>query len=271
MYLTHIFPYNNIEALDIPAASRVDPDYSAYFSAVINGSLPTPPQTAEDVIKANTKLLQIANVKYLVTDGYLYAGQSPAVIAYALTNNSNFSYIAGAACAYNVPHYIFEVKNSLPRAALYENYIGMTNSMDALTAVANPVFDPNRIAVAEGVHSYIGTNISRYLPVTIEEYKPWKAVFKTSSSNGGLLLHNIKFDPVWKVYIDGVKAELVKANYIMQGVVVGPGAHQVEFRYEPETMLYKVSFFAMIASLAVGLFYLVYSLVTKPATKQEEE
>jgi hypothetical protein len=39
--------------------------------------------------------------------------------------------------------------------------------------------------------------------------------------------------PGWRVRVDGIERELVRANVAFRGVVVAPGEHEVEFTFEP--------------------------------------
>ena len=41
------------------------------------------------------------------------------------------------------------------------------------------------------------------------------------------------FDPDWQVFVDGKKSEVLRCNYVMRGVYLEPGHHNVEFRFRP--------------------------------------
>jgi hypothetical protein len=47
-----------------------------------------------------------------------------------------------------------------------------------------------------------------------------------------VLLLNDRFDPAWRVAVDGQPASLLRCNYIMRGVQLAPGAHTVEFTFQ---------------------------------------
>ena len=48
-----------------------------------------------------------------------------------------------------------------------------------------------------------------------------------------MLLLNDVWDPWWRVTIDGVDAELLRANVIFRAVQVPPGKRTVQFTFEP--------------------------------------
>lgn len=61
-------------------------------------------------------------------------------------------------------------------------------------------------------------------------------LLEVSLTEGRFLLFNEYYDEEWNVYIDGEKAELLKANYLMRSVYLpDKGSHKVEFRYEPRS------------------------------------
>ena len=67
-----------------------------------------------------------------------------------------------------------------------------------------------------------------------------------------MLLLNDRFDPNWKVRVDGKPETLLRCNYIMRGVYLTPGAHTVEFRFQPPVGPLYVS----LAAIGVGLVLL---------------
>ena len=94
-YLTYIYLLNDLESIDIPAFSRIDSDYNQFFTKTLAGSGGTKVKNIDDLIDSNLRLHQLANTKYLITDGYLYIDKNPLVIVHALTNNPNLEFIGG--------------------------------------------------------------------------------------------------------------------------------------------------------------------------------
>jgi uncharacterized membrane protein YfhO len=60
---------------------------------------------------------------------------------------------------------------------------------------------------------------------------------------------NNRYDGHWKAYVDGQPAPLLRCNYIMQGVQVPAGPHQVSFKFEPPTG----GFWLMLGCVVFGL------------------
>jgi hypothetical protein len=73
-----------------------------------------------------------------------------------------------------------------------------------------------------------------------------------------VLLLNDRFDPNWNVRVDGKPETLLRCNYIMRGVYLPPGAHTVEFRFQPPVGPLYVS----LAAIGAGLLLLGFGLVT---------
>ncbi len=73
-----------------------------------------------------------------------------------------------------------------------------------------------------------------------------------------MLLLNDRFDPNWKVSVDGKPETLLRCNYLMRGVYLPPGAHTVEFRFQPPVGPLYVS----LAAIGVGLLLLGFIFVT---------
>jgi hypothetical protein len=74
----------------------------------------------------------------------------------------------------------------------------------------------------------------------------------------------------WNCYIDGKLTPTFRANYILRGVMVPSGKHQIEWRFEPASFE-TASVYGTIGSL--GLFaacLLIFGLALKDALTQEE-
>jgi len=56
-------------------------------------------------------------------------------------------------------------------------------------------------------------------------------MFDAKTATPSVLLLNDKFDPHWRVLVDGKPEELLRCNFIMRGVYLTPGQHTVEFKF----------------------------------------
>ncbi len=288
-YLTYLFPYYDIESIDVPAVSRIDPYYGSYFITVLMASLGNPGVVNitnlqaslsgasfdfRDLVNLNVRLFQLANVKYIMTDGYPIP-QRPDYMVYSMLSNTNLVYTNlvytnGAYGVNGAPHYIFYVKNTLPRAGFYENYLTVPDNNDALNYIASTDFDIHNIVVVNADVSPAIDNYNNVVPLTALEYKPWYAKFETDTGKPGVVLFNVKYDPSWKAFVDGKPATLYKANYIAQGVFVDAGRHTVEFRFVPDTKPFRVSLLAAIAGLAALIALIVLAATDKKAASSKD-
>jgi hypothetical protein len=79
------------------------------------------------------------------------------------------------------------------------------------------------------------------------------------------LLLNDKWDPNWKVSVDGQPASLLRCNFIMRGVALSQGKHTVEFRFDPPHGTLYVSLAGIVLALGLCGF-----LTWNPAPTQSE-
>ena len=73
----------------------------------------------------------------------------------------------------------------------------------------------------------------------------------------------------WNAYIDGKKATYCKANYVLRGLSIPAGKHNVEFKFEPESVKKseQISRYANILSVIIVLlcFFMVWKTNKKTA------
>jgi hypothetical protein len=79
-----------------------------------------------------------------------------------------------------------------------------------------------------------------------------------------VLLLNDQHDPHWIVTVDGKSAPLLRANFIMRGVYLTQGEHNVEFRFSMPVEPLFVTVSAMIVGILLSGFLVV--LTRKPQT-----
>jgi hypothetical protein len=127
-----------------------------------------------------------------------------------------------------------------------------TNDLATLELLTRKSFDPARtVLLAEPLQMTPPTNAE---PGTVRcaSYAPKHILLETQSSLPAVLLLNDKFDPNWRVTVDGQPATLLRCNYIMRGVAVPAGEHRVEFHFAPPLVPLYVS----LTAIAFGVFLL---------------
>ena len=112
-----------------------------------------------------------------------------------------------------------------------------------------------RIAVTKDVDMKSVIKDDRVLKLLEQKANSYK--FFTDSQSPQFLVFGFAYNKNWSVFIDGVKQELVKTNYINMGVYVSQGEHEVTFRYRNE--LYEnakyLSLFSIFVIVSLIFFY----------------
>lgn len=149
------------------------------------------------------------------------------------------------------PYGIIEFTGALPRASLYYNWRVSTNDQETLNTLSAKEFAPeSTVLVASAVAAPVATNKPTG-PVEFASYAPKRIVLKAHPTAPAILLLNDKFAPNWQVKVDGKPAEILRCNFIMRGVELTPGTHEVVFEFKTPMGGLYVSLAAIL--LALGL------------------
>jgi uncharacterized membrane protein YfhO len=74
-----------------------------------------------------------------------------------------------------------------------------------------------------------------------------------STRGGGFLVLSENAYPGWRARIDGAETPIYRADVTMQGVVVPPGTHRVEFRMESRTLRAGLALSGAAVAVCVAL------------------
>ncbi|ULQ57427.1 YfhO family protein [Flavihumibacter rivuli] len=77
-----------------------------------------------------------------------------------------------------------------------------------------------------------------------------------AASNQFAVFSEVYYKAGWKAFIDGKEAPIVKTDYVLRGLAIPAGKHNIEFRFEPEGYL-KGKQITTIASIVIGLLLLL--------------
>lgn len=100
--------------------------------------------------------------------------------------------------------------------------------------------------------------------ITLEVYEPDHLVYKSSASDKRIAVFSEVYYPDWDVTIDGEPADYFTANYTLRGMVIPPGEHQIEFKFNPAyySVANKVSMvllYVLILVVVAGTGYALYT------------
>jgi hypothetical protein len=261
-WLQLLFQYYDIQSLDIVQMPRVPADIAAFQGAMG----PSPLRLLQ---LTNSRLLfgfggpavellndQIdpAQRRFRLHTGFRFAPNVPNP-----TKAEHFSAVIDP----NGPLALIEFIGALPRARLYSQWQINTNDSVMLQRLVDAAFDPAQVVfVSNQIPSPSATATNQ--PAGVVEYKsyaPKRIELAATSSTPAVLLLNDKFDPNWKVWVDGRPETVLRCNFLMRGVFVQAGTHTIEFRFEPP----GASFYVSLAAIVLGLALCGFLAASKPS------
>jgi len=267
-WLQHQFPFFNIQSLDQPQEPRMPADKLAYRTALATNMV---------------RLWELTNTRFICGAAGSFAAAlnqqiDPAKRRFRAHTTFNLVTKPGVSQATsledfevkqtpNDPFALIEFTGALPRAKLYANWQVQTNDMTALHTLADPAFDPAQsVIVGQAIPTPTSTNAaSPNVTAEIIHYSPKRIEVKTSSPVPSLLLMNNRFDDGWIVTVDGRPADLLRCNFLMQGVALPAQAQIVLFRYAPKSTIFFISFAAVLLGLALCGYLVVVHEKSAPS------
>jgi hypothetical protein len=266
------FQYYNIQSLDIVQMSREPVDLKAYESALrFNGDPKLLPLVARRWELTNTRyllgtspLVELLNSQFDPQQQRFRVLKQFNLVAKPGVSRPSQLQDLTAEFSTNGTYAIFEFTGALPRVKLYSRWEASTNDQATLTKLASPDFNPHEsVLVASPLNETPGTN---QLPGTVEvsHYSPKQFELKADVKSPAILLVNDRYDPNWRVEVDGKTASLLRCNYIMRGVYLTPGQHTVKFQFRPPVRTLYVALAAMGVGIALILALIVMGCSERP-------
>src|SRR5690242_10967753 len=85
------------------------------------------------------------------------------------------------------------------------------------------------------------------------------------------VLSEVYYPLGWDAYIDGKKADYVKTDYVLRGMYVPAGDHEIEFRFEPKsyTTGREITIIASILVYLILIVAIIMNIIRKPALQKD--
>lgn len=230
IWLTYLLPYNHISTFNFAQMPRMPTDYKNFLAA---GS------------KDPIRMWRLSSVKYLLGpaafEKQFPSGTVKKVFSYDLSGiqDNEFQLIPSPKGI----HAVFELLDSVPRYALIFGF--------------KPLPDDQALArIADSKQPLLG---GQGMTGTVEVVNAiaGQVTLKTSAGTPTMLRVAERWDPDWKVTIDGQATEVKRIDYICQGVEITPGSHTVKLSYKPSMWFFYLQLAGLLVliSTSISLFF----------------
>jgi Bacterial membrane protein YfhO len=277
----HLFLYNNIQSVDRVQEPRVSVENEAYRRTLI---------ADQQRPKLNELLREweLTNTRYLLGP-YKLGGQDFVELLNAQIGQGKpmfrvvqpFDIVPKpgresvskasdltAATNGNGAFAIIEYLNALPRAQLYSKWQVVADNDAALQMLTNSAFNPHEtVIVSNPIPAPTAPGQPAGSVQIKDNYEPKRVELDAEVKVPSVLLLNDKYDPDWKLHVDGKPETILRANYIMRGVYLQPGHHTLVFTYEPNFGVFYVS----LAAVILGLLLVGFLSFTQPKAEARSE
>lgn len=263
-WLTYLFPYHGIKAINVTQMPRMPQDYKTLFEHVPWNS----PRLWQ--LFAVGKVLAPVTIWQQMQSMPAYSNACEPVFSYNVMPNNPQEISAGfqvlpATPAYPGKHVVLQFKLPAPRFALVRGWTSLEDSetIRRLASPMYPLFETVCVAPGPGTGwpALSGTGMTG--EVKLMRYRSGRMELETVSPEAAVLRVSERYDPDWTATVDGKPASVARADYLFQAVFVPAGTHQVLLEYRPSTLLLKVQLAGMLLCVLAAVFLAFQAITTK--------
>lgn len=150
---------------------------------------------------------------------------------------------------------VYRNERALPRAFVVGAQRVVATGEQAVEAVESPSFDAGSTAVTENRIPGVPTAASPGPPdvgtASITSYEPERLVIRARATRRSVLVLTDSYFPGWSAEIDGKPTDIERVDYLLRGVRLPPGVHEVTFSYRPSS--YRVGWIVSLGTLLLLL------------------
>jgi membrane protein YfhO len=194
-------------------------------------------------------MLDIMNVKYVIYDTAQYQ-QERALMG------DRFVPVFNSPDGAEV---VAENRRVMPKGWLVPSVVQVQNPRQALFIIRDPGFAPQNLAIVETTPPIALDQSGAAQPageVSLQQYEGELIRFKANVARNALLVTGEKYANGWKATVDGRPAEIQRVDYVLRGVYLTPGVHEVRFVFDPVS--FKIGKWLTLGSFAIFGVMLVW-------------
>ncbi|MFV8358400.1 YfhO family protein, partial [Flavobacterium sp. XS1P32] len=97
--------------------------------------------------------------------------------------------------------------------------------------------------------------------ITLTTYNPNYLKYTSENTKKGLAIFSeMYYGKGWNAYIDGKSVAHIRADYVLRGLQIPAGKHNIEFKFEPQViktggMITLISSILMLVALVGGIYF----------------
>jgi hypothetical protein len=121
-----------------------------------------------------------------------------------------------------------------PRVSIVRSWTRVDRPADALNGVLDPSFDPAQVAYVEQDPRISSTTDTAPGSAVYREMTPEDVRITVETAAPGLVVVRNSYDAGWSATVDGRPAPVVATDYLVQGVTVPAGIHEIRLVYHDD-------------------------------------
>ncbi len=208
-----------------------------------------------------TDILRVMNVKYLLwreaiqdpSFKLIHTGETYDVLPDVVSDRPPMQVPVNKTI---IPH-LYENKGVLPRAFLVSRYQVVRDRKQRIVKLEKKDFDVTNVILLEetplpppsGDGAIPAGDGVRILSQSLNRIE-----LAASCTGPRLLFLSETYYPGWKVWIDGKRAKIYRADHAFRAVALGPGRHIISFIYRPFSFYFGLAVSALTCILLIGYF-----------------
>ncbi len=214
IFKTYTLPYNGIDVFNPGDLSRMPTDYQAFLKAAQRDPL---------------ALWEFSGVKYLLAPAALEQQVPPARVGKVFSFGVRPLSDGGFALQTDArgPYAVFELKNALPRYALFAGSRKMSDE-ESLRQIGD--LTEVSLSADSGFQELSGNGMTG--SVRVKDYHPGRVVLSVDAVSNAVLRCAERYTSDWKARLDGQSVPVEPVDYLCQGVFIPTGDHEVELYYD---------------------------------------
>lgn len=152
---------------------------------------------------------------------------------------------------------VYENQKILPKAFFIDSLVYADTPVEAFDFVRNPEVDYSKVAVVEN-SDQIPISTDSTSEVSITNYTGSEITLNVSRSTPGfLVLSEIYYPAGWVATLNGEEIEILKTNYVLRGMKIPAGDHELVMEFKPSSYSLGVTlgWISLVAQVLIALAF----------------